>query len=546
MRYEIDMSPGILCHHWAWIGARQMWKQSLIGAILSSLVCTTAWAHGGGGYVAVPIFIPGAAAAALPPPQTGDYSQIHTVAVISGVGQNFRFQTAASGIFGRSNTIDISDWKLDAFATSIIRRYLSTRFTVKDVAFDRGALFALPNGGWTASSESSEALRKFMTSVSTDGVDAFVVIRPDLVRSVSNNGIVGLGLQRGDLPIEWLNFEIDIIDAHTLQQIGACYARAQIREGTGPQLPGFIMPANRDVGDSLTPTPAQLSLLKTDFELGLQNTLTETLRALRLGIDLPVPGSRSLVPIPEAMNPYKAIKTVGVVSTVGDNLELPWSGMLLLHGMNAMQIRDWKLDGEIEADVTSALGKQFTVRPIAFDRARLASASVALDKNKQMLPIEGLAPSSDVDAFVVVLNDTATIGPPALSQDIAGFGVWNREGQIDKTAVFAIYAIAVVDAHTLKILAVSPGISSPRHASSKLLRKVDETVFQRDGTTISADGVKTVHAAISDIMSDSIPETLLRLGLTGVMVEKPETAVAQPALAPQSTSEPANGAVTTN
>jgi hypothetical protein len=507
-----------------------VFERILGAAIAALLLCTPAWSHGGG-LVVVPMYV-GSAGPALPPAKTGDYSRIHAVALLSAIGETFTVHSAETGLFSRSKQINIAAWKMDDLAASVVRRYLAGRYTVKDVAFDRAALAAIPNGAWT---DSSKDLRKFMATVSAEGVDAFVVIRPDLVRSVEEYGIVGLGLQKAERPIEWLDFEIDVVDAHTLDLIGQSFARTQAREGTGAQIAGFIMPSDRNVGDDLTPTPAQVLLLKTDFAFHLEKTLVETLRALNLGIELPTPGARNLVAMSDAMNPWKTVKTVAVVSTVGDSLELPWSGVFFTHGNHSISISGWNLDATIEADVVGALSREFTVKTVTLDRARLAGATLKLDKDKHILPVDGLSPSPDVDAYIVIAKEPATIGPHA--DDIAGFGVWKQVGVgFESTGVFATYAIEVVDARTLKVLAVGVGVSSPRFPSPKLMRSVNNSVCAKNALTLSPDGEKTVRTVVTDMMADSVPETLLRLGLTGMMPLKPQAEAENASSTPPQTS----------
>jgi hypothetical protein len=521
-------------------------KIGIFAAALAAVCAfSAAWAHGGG-YVAVPVFV-GGPTPGLPPAETGDYSRIHTVAILSAIGQTLTMRTAG-GAFGHGNDIDIRSWKLDDLSTSIASRYLSTRFTVKDVAFDRAGLAAIPNGTWVSS---GKGVKSFLATVPNDGVDAFVLIRPDLEGYTGAYQIEGLGVQTSDTnypPVEWLTFEIDIIDAHSLERIGKAFSRAQMREGTGAQLPGFLMPANRNI-KSLAPTEVELSMLKTDFEFHLDNTMTETLRALNLGITLPEPALRKLIPVPEAMDPFKAGKSVAIVSAVGDTLALTWRGTLFRHDSHLMTIADWNMDGEIEAQIARSLDRHLSVKKAAFDRAKLSSARLTLDKDKHLAPIDGLTPSTDVDFYLVALKSRTTT---SIGDSMTGFEVLKvLPFGGESTSVYASYDLAFVDAHTLKVLGAWRGVASPKHPSALLVRPVDNTVYAQDALTLSPEAQNTIHAAFSDIIADSIPETLLHLGLTGQMLEKPEAveagasapgpiSLATPAPSPGNAAAPAN------
>lgn len=90
-----------------------MFKCVFGAALAVLLLCVPAWSHGGG-VVVVPVFVPGEAGPSLPPAKTGDYSRIHTVAILSAIGETFTVHSEST-----------------------------------DILFSRARLAAIPNGVWS-------------------------------------------------------------------------------------------------------------------------------------------------------------------------------------------------------------------------------------------------------------------------------------------------------------------------------------------------------------------------------------------------------------
>src|ERR1700743_1865607 len=102
--------------------------RTLLTAVLAAaLLClpVVAQAHGGGGggggghVVYIPVFTGGNGPAPVPEATTGDYANIHTVAIISSVGQNM--VVGDPGLFRSRVMIGISDLKLDDFVVATLK-----------------------------------------------------------------------------------------------------------------------------------------------------------------------------------------------------------------------------------------------------------------------------------------------------------------------------------------------------------------------------------------------------------------------------------------
>jgi hypothetical protein len=155
----------------------------------------------------IPVIIP--IPVQVPSAQTGSYSKIHKVAVISAIGSRFVIQN--NSFWGTQKyPLDIATWKVDDAVEGMIRRYLGSRFELVSVPLDRAKLASLPNGPWD---NSTGGVRKLLAAVPDEGLDAFIIIRPDLEYQAP--GIGGLGLQNSTdfindaAPVVWANYEID-------------------------------------------------------------------------------------------------------------------------------------------------------------------------------------------------------------------------------------------------------------------------------------------------------------------------------------------------
>lgn len=465
--------------------------------------------------VVVPIFVPGTPPTLLT--MTGNYDRIHNVAIVSGIGTTLTLRNNHI-LLPATWQADITDWKIDDEVIATLRQYLSSRYTVEDVSYDRAALGRISNGVWD---NSAPALRKFLGTLPAGNLDAFIVVRPDL--ELNMPGIAGLALEHGNgigdpPPVIWANYEIDVIDARTLATIARVYSRVQPRAGTGPSMAAFTGGQELAVSDNQVPSGKQRAELQGGFSRLVSMSIPETLRAMNLGIALPSVGARSVVPMAPAAEPFASIKSVAVISVVGDQLEFErQSGavMSLSHSENHLPIADWQLDQEIEGWARAAMAKRFTIKDVPVDRAALAQSRLVGPDHVLKPDFPGLSSSPDVDAFVIFVKH-----PIELSlMDCTGVGIWNRSALFGAyTAVYANYAVALVDAHTLKLLAAHVGTMSPKSATPVPYRSVDNAMWPAAPPALSPSTAQQIHEIANTLLADSVPETLFRMGLTGMTV----------------------------
>jgi len=463
--------------------------------------------------VFIPIVIP--IPVQVPSAQTGGYDRIHKVAVLSAIGT--RLTVRSNGFFSSSTyTPDISDWKVDDRIAQMMRQYLGGRFTFKDVAFDRAALAALPNGPWD---NSTGKVRDLLARVPNDDLDAFIVVRPDLEYEAP--GLSGLALENGsnmfgDLaPVIWANYEIDIIDAHTYETIAKAYSRVSLRRGQPDSFAGLIGDASLKLDNAYVMNDSQRAILHGYVNRLVTASLIETLRSLQLGVTLPEPGARTLVPIPEGKQPYPNIKSVAIVSGVGDVVDFEYFATVFDRKTRTLTVPDWHLDAAVEDAARGGLDKRIAVKTANVDRAAFADAGL-LDKDGKFAPsFPGLAPRDDIDAYILFVK---------LRDKIVGYiegvgvGLFRNDVSND-TAAFAKYAVVLVDAHTLKPIAARQAVTSPDYADAHAYVPVDASLWPNDPPNLSADQSPKVAATLKSLLADSAAESLLSLGLAGKMVD---------------------------
>ncbi len=100
-----------------------------------------------------------------------------------------------------------------------------------------------------------------------------------------------------------------------------------------------------------------------------------------------------------------------------------------------------------------------------------------------------------------------------------GLGVLNNAFLERATNVFASYAVAVIDAHTLKLIAARLAVPSPDYPSAKPLNAIDDSLWPEDPLRLSSRQRDAIEHEIQALLMDTTAETMMRLGLTGKMVE---------------------------
>lgn len=437
------------------------------------------------------------------------WDNIHTVAIVSGIGTALQLREDHS-FSADTKQLDITDWSIDAQVAAALHQYLTGRFTFTDVKYDPTAVAQIPSGAWDSSDHGTRA---FAGTLSTDGVDAFIIVRP----STEKDGPAGLALENRNAidprPVEWANYEIDIVDAKTFTLLAHAQSRLQSRIGSPVGVAALMGEKSLNPAGDLSLTDAQRAALQMDFTRLVSQSLIDTVRALNLNVSLPDVGARSVVPIPAGQDPFASIKKIAIASAIGDQLSMrQWATITLTD--KDVPIADWNLDSEIEALAKTAMGTRFTIVNANIDRAALESAPLVDAQGHVATSFPGLQPSNDVDAYVLFVK-------MPLADEAGGVGMQHSETLFvegPQTDLFANYAVAVIDAHTLRPIVIDKATTSPKMSAPTPTLKVDNAMWPAQVGTLTPEEAAKIHQALSNLLGDSVPETLLRMELTGMTI----------------------------
>jgi hypothetical protein len=204
----------------------------------------------------------------------------------------------------------------------------------------------------------------------------------------------------------------------------------------------------------------------------------------------------------------KSVKTVGIVSAIGDQFTLTKAG---LTGPNnsprAVPIASWGLDDLIVQQVAEALSIRFQVQPVTYPRATFAtpqeSAMTAVnlvrgDRFKKLVQTE-VSPQG-LDAYIVITKAKANFSG---NRKVEGVGLIAYSAVLESFRLLhALYEIRVVDGKTFDIIekfAAGPldEASSVRLPGPSMV--IDASFDERD---------ENLRRAIVDLVIRSLPNTL--------------------------------------
>jgi len=205
----------------------------------------------------------------------------------------------------------------------------------------------------------------------------------------------------------------------------------------------------------------------------------------------------------------RAVKTVGIVSAIGDQFTLAKAGLTGLdNSSRSVSIAPWGLDDLIVQRVGETLSNRFQVQPVTYSRATFATvresaiAAVDLvrgDRFKKLVQTE-VSPQG-LDAYIVITKAKANFGGG--NRKVEGVGLITYRTVLESVGLLhALYEIRVVDGRTFDViekLAAGPSdsASSVRLAGPSLV--IDAKFDEPD---------ETLRRAVVDLLIRSLPNTL--------------------------------------
>ena len=105
-----------------------------------------------------------------------------------------------------------------------------------------------------------------------------------------------------------------------------------------------------------------------------------------------------------------------------------------------------------------------------------------------------------------------------------GVGLFNHEevrSQPRRNALFAHYAVVVIDAKSLKLIRAITGTMSPDYVSPRPTREIDRALWPGSVAQLNADQTQGIRQSLFGLLDESIGDALLRIGFTGSTIAYP-------------------------
>jgi len=219
----------------------------------------------------------------------------------------------------------------------------------------------------------------------------------------------------------------------------------------------------------------------------------------------------------------QAVKTVGIISAVGDEMTFARMGLTGLNNANqSFPIGSWGLDDLIVQQASAALSGRFQVQPVSYPRAAFAAikdspvAPVNLvrgDPFKKLVKTE-VTPQG-LDAYIVITKAKSNFGSGARKVEGIGFVSYGTL-LASYNEIHVLYEIRVYDGKSFDVIEkmVAPpldnagtvGLTGPS-------RLVDASFSPSSGDPAQNENL---HGAITELIARSLSTTLSDMHLADV------------------------------
>lgn len=225
-----------------------------------------------------------------PDPKFGDYRNIHSVALVMLLNDRLPIGRRHYIASLQMGSRDITEWGIRAETERALHRYLSSRFTVKD--FSPAVIAKLDNSQFRKDMRVSflqryYAYHKYFADLADGSFDAFVVLRESNI----DESAFYYAAPQDKL---YINYTIDILDGRTFTMLGSSTARIQEPDWDYPRIAIRKLPKSVDFDSDFNTSPHEWDLLRREAVVLMRRSLVETLRSLKLDLDLPPPNDLSL------------------------------------------------------------------------------------------------------------------------------------------------------------------------------------------------------------------------------------------------------------
>lgn len=225
-----------------------------------------------------------------------------------------------------------------------------------------------------------------------------------------------------------------------------------------------------------------------------------------------------------------AIKTVGVISAMGDQFHLTTIGHVIFQYQDRIEsVPTWDLDGFVLDQFDLQLSKRYDVRPVTADKAAFAPGVVyypmttnVFAANSLPSPIEAIRKSAspqELDAYFIVTPSDVVYG--TTKQTVSGLGLVKGIAAFfsRKYYVHATYRVLVIDGHNGAVIgdAIGPEFNALEAMQGFAMpgpkQEVDASWWAETLDEMSPDQRQRVESKLKEVINMSVPTTLRRLKL---------------------------------
>ena len=212
----------------------------------------------------------------------------------------------------------------------------------------------------------------------------------------------------------------------------------------------------------------------------------------------------------------QAVKTVGIISAVGDEFTFEKGGLTGLNERSqSFPVASWGLDDMIVQQVTLALNGRFQVQPVTYNRAAFAAVEkgpmeasinfIRKDPFKKLVQSE-VSPQG-LDAYIVISKAKSKFGTGG--RKLYGLGFITYGTVLESYHhIHALYEVRVINGKTFDIIEKRVAQPLDNAGAVRLAgpsRLVDESFSPGTGDPARND---KLHAAITDLVVRSLSSTL--------------------------------------
>lgn len=206
----------------------------------------------------------------------------------------------------------------------------------------------------------------------------------------------------------------------------------------------------------------------------------------------------------------QAIKTIGIVSAIGEEMSLTQAGLTALgNTAQSVSISAWGLDELIVQQATKLLGERFRVQPVSYRRAAFAATRDSAVAPVNLLrgdPFKDLVRSDVVpqglDAYIVITRAKSKLGN---GRNVEGVGLADYRTLLASYGlIHALYEVRVIEGKSFDV--IEKRAAAPLDNTGTMRLAGPSGSF--DETFEGPASGERLRAAIAELITRSLPVTL--------------------------------------